>query len=264
MKNFIISIFLITLFYSSICLIIYFYQKKLIFFPSKQIQEKINNEKVNQFYIKSIDWNNIHTLFLNNNSKKIVLFIHWNAWNVYFNLERLKLIDSLGLSAIFFDYRWYWKSNWEIKNEQDLYNDAKSIYNFLLENNYKSQDIILWWQSLGGAIVIDLAQNKNLSLTIIESTFYTMNEIAKERYWFLPVDFLLKFHFKNNEKIKNISSKILIIHSKDDEMINISHWKKLFDMVKNNSIFLEIKWSHNWWFYESYNIYYEKLKEIIE
>jgi esterase/lipase len=50
-----------------------------------------------------------------------------------------------------------------------------------------------------------------------------MDEMASKQYPFLPVKLLSRFHFKTNEKISNIISPILIIHSINDEMINFSN-----------------------------------------
>jgi len=55
----------------------------------------------------------------------------------------------------------------------------------------------------------------------------------------------LQFHFNSIEKIKNISSPVLVIHSEDDEMFDIKNGKKLFDTVKGTKEFLKTNGSHN-------------------
>jgi hypothetical protein len=44
-----------------------------------------------------------------------------------------------------------------------------------------------------------------------------MDTMAKKQYSYLPIKLLLKFHFKNYEKILNVRSPVMVIHSKNDE-----------------------------------------------
>jgi fermentation-respiration switch protein FrsA (DUF1100 family) len=50
-----------------------------------------------------------------------------------------------------------------------------------------------------------------------------MDSMASRQYWFLPTQLLLQFHFDSINKISNILSPILIIHSPDDELIDFQN-----------------------------------------
>lgn len=50
-----------------------------------------------------------------------------------------------------------------------------------------------------------------------------MDSMAASQYWFLPTQLLCRFHFRNIDKISNILSPILVIHSPDDEMIGFQN-----------------------------------------
>ena len=145
-----------------------------------------------------------------------------------------------------------------------MYIDANAAYVYLLKKGIKSQDIIIWGQSLGGAIAIDFAQNKDIYATIIESTFTSMDSMARTIYPLLPTSLLLQFHFRNDEKIGNITSPILVIHSRDDTTIGFPNGEKLFTLAKNPKTFLETKGSHNGGFHESYDSYIKTLKTFLK
>lgn len=58
------------------------------------------------------------------------------------------------------DYRGYGKSEGEIMKEIDIYMDGESAYNYVVQRGTKPENIVIWGQSLGGAIAINTAQNK--------------------------------------------------------------------------------------------------------
>lgn len=261
----IIRICLIILFiYVIFCGIIFFNQKSLIFFPIKETLFFPTYTNLKEIDIKTEDDITLNAWFLDNKSDKTVIFFHWNWWNIYYNQMRLKIFDELKVNAILFDYRGYWKSEGEIKNEQDLYNDAQSVYNYVLNKGVEPKQIIFWGQSLGAAIAIDTAQNKGIYGVISESTFSSMDDMARKQFYYLPTSFLLNFHFKNNEKIQNINSPILVIHSQNDEMIDFQNWEKLFSLANNEKSFLKTTWSHNEWFLSDYDLYVSSLKQFLK
>jgi len=264
MRIFLRIVSIIVFIYIIFCFIVFFIQENLIFFPSNEsfiVPKKTNIEEIS---INTEDNVKLNAWFIDNKSDKFVIFFHGNGGNIFYNQERIKIFNELHLNAILFDYRGYGKSDGKIQKEDDLYKDADAVYNYLINKNINSKNIILWGQSLGGAIAINLAQNKDIYGAIIESTFYSMNEMANKQYWFLPTKILLKYHFKNNEKISNISSPILIIHSINDEMINFSNGKRLFDEIKKQKTFLETTGSHNGGFKVSYNLYISEIKKFLK
>lgn len=248
--------------YFILCLLIFFFQKKLIFFPIKNIPSIPQESNIEEIYIKTENNILLNAWFINNNSDKTVIFFHGNGGNIFYNKERIQIFNELKINAILFDYRGYGKSEGEILTEDDLYKDAEAIFSYLEDRGISSRDIILWGQSLGGAIAINTAQDKDVGGVIIESSFYSMEDMAKKQYWFVPVRTLLKFDFENNKKIKNIKSPVLIIHSKNDEIINYSNGLKLFNLANNPKYFLETKGSHNGGFQSDYKLYVPEIEKI--
>ena len=104
---------------------------------------------------------------------------------------------------------------------------------------------------------------KKVHAVIIESTFFSLDKMAKNQFWFLPTKILSRFHFKNYEKIKNLKSKLLIIHSETDEIIPFSNGKKLYAAAKKPKNFLEISGSHNYGFTQSLDLYIRTIKNFL-
>lgn len=221
--------------------------------------EDLNIEEV---FFETKDALTLHAWYLDNNSDKTVLFFHGNAGNLSHRSRQLEVFNELGLNALIFDYREYGKSEGKIQEESDLYLDAEGALNYLVtEKKVALSNIILWGRSLGGAIAIDTAQNKKVFAVIIESTFSSMDDMARTQFWFLPTTLLSKFHFRSNEKIKNIDSRLLIMHSKEDEIIPFSNGRVLLLEATEPKTFSILSGSHNDGFLKSHDLYLKAIKK---
>lgn len=261
----ILSPFLIVgiIFYIFLCAYVFFNQKSLIFIPSKNVFELPKYENLKEITIQTEDGVKLNAWFLDNKSDKTVLFFHGNAGNLFYNEGKIKLFNDLHLNAIMLDYRGYGKSEGSIEKEEDVYKDAEATYEYVINRGTEPKNIILWGQSLGGAVSIDLAQNKNVYAVVVESTFYSMDSMAHNQYWFLPTSLLGRYHFRSDKKITNIYSPILFIHSKNDEMINFSNSQKLFEKANEPKTFQETKGTHNGGLETSYNLYISAITKLL-
>lgn len=252
------------LLYISLCIFVFFIQKSLIFFPIKENVSFPWQPNLKEISIKTEDGILLNAWYLDNKSDKTVIFFHGNGGNISYNQERLVIFNELHFNAIMIDYRWYGKSKGNIQKEEDIYKDADAAYKYIIDKGVNPKNIIIWGQSLGGAIAIYLAQNKDIYATIIESSFYSMDSMAANIYRFLPTLLLLRFHLRSDEKIENIISPILLIHSRNDEIINFSNGQKLYEKAKGHKEFLETTGSHNGGFQKSYNLYVSTLKKFLK
>ncbi|MEI7511505.1 MAG: alpha/beta hydrolase [Candidatus Peregrinibacteria bacterium] len=249
--------------YVLLCGFMFFEQKDFIFFPTKTVAEIPKNMNISEVSFLTADGIALNGWYLDNHSEKTVLFFHGNARNISALQDRLQLFQELKVNALVFDYRGYGKSGGKIAAEQDLSTDANAALKYLqVEKNISLPNIILWGHSLGGAVAIDTAQNKDVFAVIVESSFSSLDDMARKNFWYLPTPFILHFHFQSIEKISNISSPILIVHSKDDEMIPFPQSEALFKAAKSPKQFLEISGSHNNGFTDSYSVYFPAVQKF--
>ena len=117
--------------------------------------------------------------------------------------------------------------------EKGLYKDARAVKYWLNLNNIQDNEIILYGESLGTAIAVDLAKEFDFSGIILESPFTSMQKLAKIYYPYLPIKLLLKDKYKTDEKMQSISSSILVMHGKQDKIVPFFMGEKIFDLAKN-------------------------------
>ena len=169
----------------------------------------------------------------------------------------------LGLSVFIFDYRGYGQSKGR-PTERGTYVDAEAAWRYLVEElRINPNQIIIFGRSLGAAVASWLAQNQAPGALIVESAFTSLPDIAATIYPYLPVRLLLRFKYNTVEYITQVDRPVLVVHSRDDEMMPFSHGQRLFEEAREPKRFLEITGTHNEGFIMSGERYEEGLKMFI-
>jgi hypothetical protein len=260
----------ISIYLGVIAFLVFIYVKyienKAIYFPDKELEytPKILNLNFENIYLKTQDRVEIHGWFIpSSKANYTLLFCHGNAGNIAHRLEKISIFHNLGLNIFIFDYRGYGESKGR-PSEKGLYLDLNCVYDYLVnQRKIPSKKIILYGESLGSAVVIDLASYKKIGGIILEGSFSSGKDLAKEIYPFLP-SFFFSDKFNSLSKINKIDAPKLFIHSKDDEIIPIKYAKKLFYHAKEPKYFVEIEGDHNGAFVISKDKYISAIDSFIE
>ena len=253
MKKLVIVLIVLVITYLLVCLWVYFFQQRIIFQPQKGSQPPPDDLNIKEQWITTADGQKLHAWWMPVDTNALtVLFFHGNAGNISRSDKRMRMFREMGFNALAVDYRGYGISTGEIKKEEDIYEDARAAYEFLIKNNGVNEEkIIIWGWSLGGAVAVNLAQNKKCHALVMESTFFNLEEVAKKTFWFLPNQLLLRYHFKSSEKLTNIKVPILFLHSKQDETLQYSYGIQLFEKFNGKKKFIEISGDHNHGIFDS-------------
>jgi fermentation-respiration switch protein FrsA (DUF1100 family) len=175
----------------------------------------------------------------------VVLFFHGNAGNISHRLDSLKIFHDLSLSTLIFDYRGYGRSQGKA-SEEGTYRDAEAAWRYLtVERRIPASRIILFGRSLGAAIAARLASRQQPAALIIESGFVSVPELAGRLYPWLPVRWLARFKYATSTHLKHLSVPVLIIHSRDDEIIPFDQGRSLFESAHEPKHFMELRGGHN-------------------
>ena len=226
-------IILIVVTYCLLLTFIFFYQRKLLYYPN------FNNHVTGHDLVHSIEKINIKTednidlkgwFHLKDLKKKTILFFHGNAGTLDDRIYKLNFLGNLDINFLIIAWRGYSGSIGK-PTELGLYQDAKSAVNWLNLKGIEDKNIILYGESLGTAVAIEIGQNKNFAGIILEAPFTSMVDIGKKHYPFFPVKLLLKDKFDSQKKIKNINSPILVMHGKKDTVVPFYMGEKIYDLA---------------------------------
>ena len=227
---------------------LYFLQEKILFLPTvleQDYQFEFNNyfEELNFKTDDGAKLNAIH--FKVKNPKGVILYFHGNAGDLSRWGTIAEFFVDKQYDVLIMDYRTYGKSTGKL-SEATFYTDAQLFYNYLNEC-CNENEIILYGRSLGTGIATYLASKNNPKQLILESPYYSILDVAKDRFPVLPVKMLLKYKFPTFQFIQKVKCSITMFHGTNDQVVPYISAKKLFEVApKSKTNFITIKdGSHN-------------------
>ena len=229
------SLLLLFILYVGITIIIYFYQRKLLYHPdfNSYVTGHGLNEKFENINFKTSDNLSLKGWFhLKNLEKKTILFLHGNAGSLDNRIEKLNALSKLDINILIIAWRGY-SSNPGKPTEAGLYKDAGASIKWLISKGIFEENIILYGESLGAAVAIHSGQFKKFAGIILEAPFTSMVDMGKKYYPIFPVRFLLKDKFESKNKIKNLISPLLVMHGKKDNIVPFYMGENIFHLAKN-------------------------------
>lgn len=198
-------------------------------------------------------------------SSAVLLWCHGNAGNVTHRLENLRALYQTGLSVLLFDYRGYGRSEGR-PSEQGLYRDALAAYDHLVTHQHiDSERLVLFGRSLGGAVAGELAVRRRAAGLILESTFPSVEAVARFHYWGLPAHWLIGAEFRLVDRLPHLMLPSLVIHGDQDDLIPPALGKAVFDALKGPKTFYLVKGAdHNNLPFQGGLAYFTRLRSFIE
>jgi len=189
------------------------------------------------------------------NAELTVLFCHGNGGNMFHRLDSINIFCNLGLNCFIFDYRGYGSSEGK-PGEEGTYLDVMAAYKWLTEEKKVSPaDIIIFGKSLGGSIAAQLASKVEAGALIIESAFTSYVGIGRKFYPYMPVRWFARFSYKTIDYIRDVLCPVMIIHSRNDEIVSFEFGLELYEAANEPKEFVEIFGGHNDGFLVSGEIY---------
>lgn len=169
----------------------------------------------------------------------IVVICHGNAGHIGHRALKVPYFIERGFGVMLCEYRGF-GGNRGSPTEHGLYNDARACLKWLDTEGYDAEQIVLYGESIGTGVAVQVALELNAKTLILEAPFSSAADIAKHRYSWVPVDYLMKDRYDNIDKIGRIKGNVLFIHGDEDDVVPIDFGKKLFDAANHPKEFITI------------------------
>ncbi|HLD63367.1 MAG TPA: alpha/beta hydrolase, partial [Candidatus Peribacteraceae bacterium] len=197
-------------------------------------------------HLKTVDGIGLHGWYIPAAQPRgTVLFLHGNAGNISHRLDSIEMFHRLGYSTLIFDYRGYGNSGGK-PTEQGTYRDAEAAWRYLTEQRHiPSCRIVLFGESLGGAVAAWLAAREKPAALVIASGFTSVPDLGQQLYPYLPVRWLARIRYDTREYLRAVTAPVLIAHSPEDDIIPFEHGRALFAAANPPKQFLELAGGHN-------------------
>lgn len=90
-----------------------------------------------------------------------------------------------------------------------------------------------------------LAAANHPAALVLASTFTSVPDMGADLYPLLPIRLLARIRYDSLARLAQITCPLLVIHSRDDDIIAFAHGRRLFDAARQPKQFLEIAGGHN-------------------
>ena len=214
-------------------------------------------------YIETSDGIQLHGWFIPGRSNRVLLFFHGNAGNISHRLESIRQFHELGLSVLIIDYRGYGQSGGGI-TEAGLYRDAEAAWLYLTQTRgLADSDIVVFGRSLGASVAANLAAKERPLGLVVESSFTSVPDIAQELYPWLPARWLSRLRHATRDYIRDVNCPVLVIHSRDDEIIPFHHGEAIYGAAPEPRTLLALRGTHNDAFIRDERVYLAGLRKFL-
>jgi len=195
-------------------------QERLIFLPTTlEVDHVFSFDRpFEELFIDTEDGARLNGLYFPvNNAKGIILYYHGNSGDLDRWGEVVAYFARYNYDVLVMDYRTYGKSSGDM-SEAAMYADAGLWYQKAQEY-YPEEQIVLYGRSLGTAFASAMSAKYHPGQVILEAPFYSLGAVAAKRYWFLPVRWLLKYHFPSYQHLARTNAPVTLIHGTEDAIV---------------------------------------------
>lgn len=168
--------------------------------------------------------------------KPVILYFHGNGGALRHRVSRFTMLTSDGTGLVALSYRGYGGSTGS-PNEEGLFADARAAYDFATKR-YPSSRLVIWGESLGTGVAIELVTEKKADAVILEAPFTSTVDIAAAIYPIFPVRMLMKDQFRSDERIGKVAAPLLVLHGALDRVVPIAYGEKLFSLAREPKKFV--------------------------
>ena len=240
---------------------------RMIFYPSAgaDILPEQLGLLAEEVYLDTEDGVRIHAFYLPApHATRALIFLHGNAGNASHRLPNAASLVKLGCHVLLLEYRGYGLSDGRA-SESGVYADARAGLAYLVEKQgFPPNRVIIFGRSLGGAVAVDLAQDRELAGVILESTFSSAADIARSIggsiYAAIAGD-----RFDSEKKIARLKAPLLFFHGDRDEIVEYALGRRLFDAAPSPKIFETIEGAgHNNTVSLGGRAYFERIRQFLD
>jgi fermentation-respiration switch protein FrsA (DUF1100 family) len=187
-----------------------------------------------------------------------VLYAHGNAENISTHIGGIYWLPAAGFNVVIFDYRGYGRSEGE-PSARGLVDDTRTFIQYAQTlPEVRDDGLVVYGKSLGGSALISavagMEDTSGISGMVIESAFSNYRRIAREKlsqFWLTSLLQWTAYLLVTDEpdplediaRIEDIP--LLIIHSRNDEVVPFSHGQALFAAANEPK--------RHWWLEDLYH-----------
>ena len=212
----------ILLIYVLVGAVLFFYQRKLIYFPTANIPHNYEQLQLTHENVT------LEIIVLNQGKKEAILYFGGNAEAVVYSAEDFLSVFPLQ-TVYLLNYRGYGGSSGQPSEA--------GIFDKVLD---KQAIISVIGRSLGSGVATYLASKRPVEKMALISPFDSITSVAQNIYMIFPVFLMLLDKYDSISRVKEIEAKTIILVAEHDEVIPRKHSQRLIDEFPPEQISVKI------------------------
>lgn len=183
---------------------------------------------------------------------RVILFLHGNRIRaVDLDPWTRRLADVANATVLTAEYRGF-QADGFTPTEASTIADAVAAIDALAEVTGASPDnITIYGRSLGGGVAAGLvaamrARGAPPKSLILDRTFDSTMHIGADRYYWLPVRYLMRNRFHSSTRLRDFSGNVVQTHGPPDQVVPMKNGRALFDSLTTpHKIWIEVPGLHH-------------------
>lgn len=217
-------------FYAVIAVAAFVLQRRLMYFPDPErvSPATFNLQGVKERIIDAPDGARLISWFARPApGQPTILYFHGNAGNLASRSERVRRYVSRGYGVLFLSYRSYGGSTGS-PSERANVADAKLAYDTLIADGIAPDDIIVYGESLGSGVAVQLAADNEIGGLVLDAPYTTIVDVAALAYPYLPVRPFVFDRYETVRYLPRVKAPLLVLHGEADRIIPVAMGKAVY------------------------------------
>ena len=244
------------------------FENRFIYFPSRGYDATpsglgLAHEDV---WLTAEDGVRIHGWYLPvPRARWVTLVSHGNAGNISHRLDRALLLQARLRSSVFlYDYRGYGASEGS-PDEAGTYRDARAAYGYLVEEKQvKADELVLFGESLGSAVSLELALARPAAALVLEAPFTSVRDMARTTI-LAPLAPFVRTRYESLARISRLRMPLLVLQGDRDEVVPPVQGRRLFDAAREPKRYFAIRGAgHNDTYLVGGEAYWRTIADFLE
>jgi fermentation-respiration switch protein FrsA (DUF1100 family) len=217
--------------YLAVLSFLYLVQRQLLYFPDRWLPpvSALADLGVREVRLTTADGLTLVSWYVPpREGRPAIAYFHGNGGSIAHRIERLQRFAQEGYGVLLAEYRGY-GGNPGSPSEAGLHADAAAALDFLAVEGIAGPRLVLFGESLGSAVAVAAAAEREVAALILESPFTSIAAVAQHHYPFVPVALLIRDRFDCFAPIGRVRAPILMLQGGNDRVVPARFGRALYD-----------------------------------
>jgi len=155
-----------------------------------------------------------------------IVFLHGNSGDIAGAIGKVSPLRAAGYGVLLVEYPGFSQVAGR-PTQLSIVAQATMALRALEARGVGGDRVVLWGESLGTGVAIQLAADHQIGGLILEAAFTAVADRAQEIYWWMPARRLVLDRFDSLARIRDINAPILLVHGEQDRVTPPDHGRRL-------------------------------------